>query len=130
MERCSEAQRMILTFLLRETLAMEASRHDADRIAVSTWGIRWSPKSWGGSWSPALRASVSRALRRLADRGLVDRLNQVSGTRDQTVKGDEARPGWVGDDEDYPSSFRTTHVRLTAAGRALAERLTDSQRSC
>jgi DNA-binding MarR family transcriptional regulator len=55
-------------------------------------------------------ASISRAVRRLEDRGLIERLNHVSGA-----------PG-----EGYATQMRTTHIRLTESGRAVAERLTET----
>ena len=124
-DRCSDYQRWILGMLLRETQAMEAR---GDRT-VGVWGVAWRPKDWedwDGAWSPALRATVSRAVRRLADRGLVERLNQVSGLRDGTVTGLNVRPDWLADADDYPSAFRTTHVKLTDAGRSVADRLTST----
>ena len=56
---------------------------------------------WHGSATRSAQASMSRALRRLEARGLVRRLNHMSG-----------------------SPERTTHVAPTAEGRAIAERLT------
>jgi hypothetical protein len=62
--------------------------------------IPWAPSAWLGPWTRADAAASSRALRRLERRGLVERL--------------PARPA---------GAHRTTHVRLTDRGRAVAEQL-------
>jgi hypothetical protein len=60
----------------------------------------WAPSAWLGPWTPADAAAFSRALRRLERRGLVERL--------------PARPA---------GATRTTAVRLTDRGRAVAQHL-------
>ena len=62
--------------------------------------------------SRAESASMSRALRRLEDRGLIERRNWLAGLA--------FRPAGQFND----GNRRTTHVRLTAEGWDLAERLT------
>ena len=88
--RLSEHQRVILRHLLSETL-------EQGLLSVA---IPWAPSHWYGAWTRADAAAVSRALRRLERRGLVERL--------------PARPA---------GATRTTHVRLTDRGRAVADRL-------
>jgi DNA-binding MarR family transcriptional regulator len=61
---------------------------------MDVWGVPWRSTR---SATPAVRAAVSRALKRLEQRGLVVRSNQVSGGP------------W------------TTHVKLTEIGRTVAE---------
>jgi DNA-binding PadR family transcriptional regulator len=68
---------------------------------VQEWGVDWDPSRGQDSWTPTDRAVVSRALRRLEQRGLVERKNEQT---------------------DNPA--RTTNVRLTARGREVANRLT------
>lgn len=95
------------------------TRISADQAWLLTWVLgeckRGAPAWRGGVYLPKAKtgitrsrsAAISRALRRLEQRGLVVRMN---GTSDA--------PG-------APSStavqMRTTHVRLTDAGRELAE---------
>jgi acetolactate synthase regulatory subunit len=55
------------------------------------------------STSRSASASIARALRRLEERGFVERVNSAAGS---TAK-----------------KIRTTHVELTDAGRTLAEQL-------
>jgi DNA-binding MarR family transcriptional regulator len=87
--RLSEQQRRILVWLLKWD--------NSERY----WGVKWKT----GTTTRVRDASLSRALRRLEQRGYVKRQNQVSG-----------------DDPEY--KHRTTHVKLTDAGRELIEGLT------
>jgi hypothetical protein len=78
--------------------------------ALKYWGIRITPLPAGTSRSES--ASQSRAIKRLEDRGLIQRRNQCSGDRYCA--------------EEYQPVFRqhrTTHLRFTPEGRARAELL-------
>jgi len=66
---------------------------------LAFWGIKWLLDTTNASES----AATSRALRRLEARGLVVRMSQKSGGR------------------------RTTHVRITPAGRAAAACMASSE---
>jgi hypothetical protein len=65
---------------------------------------------WGTEGDPVYRASISRSLRRLAARGLVQRVHH--------------RAAGPGREPPEHVRFRTTHVSLTPAGRDLVQRLT------
>jgi hypothetical protein len=78
----------ILKWLLRNTVALEQSGQPAV--------IRWAVEVKNRTEANARRAAISRSLRRLRERGLVER---AAGER------------------------RSVAVRLTPAGRAVAESL-------
>jgi hypothetical protein len=108
--RLSSSQAGLLLLLLDAYRVTESAGGQ-----VGVWGIRIHQLPDGTSRSKS--AALSRSLRRLEDRGLVERRNQATG--DQYSK-----PGEV-DPDHVRLQHRTTHVRLTGEGRALAERLTD-----
>jgi hypothetical protein len=64
--------------------------------------------AWGVDGDGSFRASTSRSLRRLERHGLVHRLHRTAGRPRES-------PGTC--------RHRTTHIRLTASGLALARRL-------
>ena len=113
-------QRHLLTVLYNLTVSVEEAIQNGDTFhpnydgggvvngkLVGSVGLKWQPGKWraanpeNGPWTRADAAAVSRTLRRLCQRGLVDRSNTVSG--DPT---------------------RTTSVQLTPRGRLIIERLT------
>jgi hypothetical protein len=96
----SRLQREILVTLLAAELNGES---DED------WGTRWP---WARS-SRSQLAAVSRAARRLENRGLIKRRNRCTGDQYCSASGRKhVRP--------HP---RTTHLLLADAGRAVAQRL-------
>lgn len=104
----SDLQRGILRHVLRQCQDIETSGDDYDRDELAEWGVAWRPF---GDRRPngSERAAMSRALRRLESRGLVQRRNVRSG--DRFLEG--FRP---------LSPFTRTHsVRLTDKGRRIAE---------
>ena len=107
--RLSWLQQDILRFVCLETAWLEKAfraqgKHD-HLAQLQAWGLEWHPHQWWHRhevpwiWTPTDRAVFSRALRRLEQRGLIERKN--------------ARTGMPG---------RTTHVRLTEQGRKIARR--------
>jgi len=92
----SETQRAILHWCLRRLVALALQGTGQMRRDLLTRGVPWPVTHRS---TPARRASLSRTLRRLEVRGLVVR---------SSVRG----------------RGRTTHIRLTPAGIALAKRLT------
>jgi hypothetical protein len=96
--RLSTNQKEILVWLAEQPARPYRSVpfHDSDFYG----GTRWR---YAETDDPSLQASISRSLRRLETRGLIERLNYVSGPK---------------------HAGRTTHVALTELGRAIAERLT------
>jgi DNA-binding PadR family transcriptional regulator len=73
---------------------------EALEVGLLSAQIPWAPSDWLGPWTRADAAAASRALHRLERRGLVERL--------------PTRPA---------GAHRTTHVRLTDRGWAVADRL-------
>ena len=65
---------------------------------------------WRVDGTPGVRASMSRSLRRLEQRGLVRRRNRLSGDQ------------WDEEDTDWtpPANHRTTHVELAQMGECMA----------
>jgi hypothetical protein len=99
--RVSEQQGELLLWLL------ECYRTSAIiKLGAARFGYRVRLERLPRGVSRSESASQSRALRRLEDRGLVERSNWVQNRR----------------------GSRTTHVRLTAAGWDLAERLAENTR--
>jgi hypothetical protein len=104
----SISQKEILLYVWRETSRREKvfkARGDHNLLArLQYWGIEWYPSlvfQWGYEpWSPTDRAVCSRSLRRLEQRGLVERKNERTG-----------------------ASRRTTNVRLTGRGRKIAKQI-------
>jgi hypothetical protein len=103
--RLSQLQKALLEVVWDETSRLETTleaRGEHGLLArVRYWGVEWYPSRWADRWTPADRAVVSRALRRLEQRGFVERKNERTG-----------QPG------------RTTNVRLTDRGREVAKWLT------
>jgi hypothetical protein len=103
--RLSQFQKAILGIVWDETVRLETeltARGEHGLLArVQFWGVEWYPSRWLDPWTPAGSAVVSRTLRRLEQRGLVERKNERSG-----------------------QSTRTTNVRLTDRGREVTKRLT------
>jgi DNA-binding MarR family transcriptional regulator len=94
--RLSQLQRIILIDIWSDETRSRAGSE-----------VPWRPSNSLslGTWRRARAAAVSRALRRLESRGLIERL--------------PAGPA---------GARRTTHVRLTARGRVVAPRLSDPER--
>jgi Winged helix DNA-binding domain len=94
MRKLSELQQAILKYVLNGNPECDWRTHYGR--------IGWGSRAFGGeSGTRSEDAALSRALRRLVQRGLIVRGNDVSG-----------------------KSNRTTFVELTDAGRVEAERLT------
>jgi hypothetical protein len=104
--RLSPYQEGVLVWLLDHYRRIEATGKTVD-----VWGIDIGRRPPGTSRSES--AADSRALRRLEDRGLIERRNFASGDR------------YGGRVDRKPHQHRTTHITLTATGRDLAERLTE-----
>jgi hypothetical protein len=102
----SQVQRALLVDIYQRTCAALQDDYTQRFYPTAIWGVSWATGStWADTDTPQSHAaSRSRTLRRLADRGLVVRVNNVSGAASQ----------------------RTLWVRLTPAGLALAQRLTQS----
>jgi hypothetical protein len=106
--KLSDEQRRLLAWMLRAYRWHET--HDNNDIAkadLRIWGIHSHNLA---SVSRSVSASMSRSLRRLEERGLIQRRNQCSGDRYCEGGG------------RYESK-KATHVKFTPEGRALAERL-------
>lgn len=117
-KRLSDFQRQILIALARAYNTIEREGNDFDRHQLGIWGVKWRPHGKGNCVTTIDRASVSRTLRRLEERGLVRRRNQISGDRfepDRLPTGEKPLPP--------PDNHRTTHVQLTDEGREEAENL-------
>ena len=108
--RLSQDQQQILLVVWRLTNEVEADFRQGIYHEEYCWGggddgrpmIRWRPAKWqkaDGSWPRSYAAAVSRSLRRLEHRGLVETWNHVNG--------DERKR-------------HTTCLRLTEAGRQVA----------
>lgn len=108
----SALQADILRYVLSNTQHIEENGSDNYRWEVAYWGIHWRPFG-DGHPNASERASMSRALRRLDARGLVQRRNSHSGDRHQERQ-----------DRERPAVTRTICVKLTEEGRSVAERLT------
>jgi hypothetical protein len=104
--RLSQLQKKILRCVYARTIRDETwakGTGETWRIKhVEYWGIEWYPSKGQRAWTPSNRAVMSRALRRLEQRGLVERRNRISGEE----------------------SGRTVNVHLTDRGREVAKRLT------
>jgi hypothetical protein len=111
-KRLGELEEDILRRLLDAYERIEQTCAPEFRACFGAWGVRWRDlRNEGGWFSKAECAAASRALCRLEKLGLVQRRNQVSG--------DKYSPP----DERYGTKHRTTNVRFTAEGRAMAEQL-------
>jgi len=111
-------QEWILRVLLEHYQLVEEHGNDHQKRCCEVWGMNWRPAKWQSpvfDWTPSIRASVSRALRRLEMRSLVIRNNQ---------RGPGSRTKRSRMSLEEPSPKRTDCLKLTEAGRELAERLT------
>jgi hypothetical protein len=106
----SYLQKDILVWLWRTTRHTEEHGNDFSRSEARIWGVRWSPGKGQSVWEPSDRVCFSRALRRLEQRGLALRKNDISGGQNPNGR-PHAKP-------------RTTRALLTDTGREVAERLT------
>ena len=99
----SGEQHQILIVYERTTRWVDANDHGLSFWAV--WGVPHRPSKPfvrdGYEWTRSMAASLSRSLRRLEARGLLERGNEISG--------DESK--------------RTCNVKLTELGRAVAREL-------
>jgi len=111
--KLSRQQQHILVFLYHAYLEDKAIQNRPEVPlgcrTVDTFGVRWRTK---GTRSD--QTSLSRALRRLEERGLVLRQNQVRGSGEGTGRCRLSKA------EEHN---RTTHVRLLPDGIEVAERL-------
>jgi DNA-binding HxlR family transcriptional regulator len=96
--KLSQLQRQILCEI-RRSVQNFGSFQEAE-----TQGVPYVPRNWFKS--PPTSASLSRALFRLEERGLIIRSNIHTGA-----------------DAAGAAPVRTTHVRLTPEGRAVADEL-------
>ena len=103
--RLSKVQRDLLAFLYAEHLAGGAGRGYDGCIHWHTEGTN------------SQRATLSRALRRLEHRGLLLRLNFVSGMGEQRGFG-------MRRSKDDPHN-RTTHIRMLPPGVEVGKRLSN-----
>ena len=104
----SEQQESILVWLLKTTKRARVEY----RSFAECWGIEWQRRTRITRHRPGTSTpSVSRSLRRLEERGLILRQNDVSGT------GGSRRS--IAD----PAPTRTTCVVLTTEGVRIAEQL-------
>ena len=109
----SKLQGAILRSLWHVTTLVEAEVEGA--ASSDHWGIPWHPRGNAPRWTASNRAAVSRALRRLEQRGLLVRMNRTVtiGVSDSATGGPPRM-----------ASRRTSEVRLTELGRAVAQRFT------
>jgi hypothetical protein len=116
--KISHLQRQLLVKILSWTLLEEervGRATDTNRAAqlqkeLETLGIEYRPGDWASHLhqSRPTPPSISRALSRLEERGLVARRNWFDHRN-------------IGAADTAPRAARTTHVLLTAEGRAHAE---------
>jgi hypothetical protein len=109
MEKLSRLQKNLLMSLYDDHCELERLRERGVPAFAWCWGSRW--RTTGES---SVRASLSRALKRLEDRGLVLRQNEMSGCPDTgTMRQSKT-----------DRHNRTTAVQLLPVGVDLAKRLT------
>ncbi len=105
------------------------------RILVAVWRATeagFAERCWGVPWgrllppnrSRSFCAAVSRALKRLEDRGLVRRRNKLSGDKHQQPV---EFAGRVRIPDPPPAHHRSTHVLLTDEGLAIARTLAEQR---
>jgi hypothetical protein len=116
-EGLSGQQERFLVRLLKVYRDLEAPGRLTEQGSreLPIWGVRSGHLRDGAPRSES--ASVSRMLRRLEDRRLIERRNQSAGDR---YSPEIDRPELKG-----RVQHRTTHVKLTPKGRELAEWLTE-----
>ena len=100
-KKLSWLQKRILQAILEYTTLIETSNNDHAKALLNIWGVPWYPAKGQEDWERSDSAIISRALRRLEARGLVERNNDI--TR---------------------NGRRTTRVKLTPLGLSIAKRLT------
>lgn len=113
--RLSELQAEILVSVLERYRHIEQHGNEFWRGEIAYWGVEWPPYQRTYQPNAAERAALSRALRRLEARGLVQRRNSVRGDRWQEEPSKHCTP-----------VIRTTRAKLTDEGRTEAERLTNA----
>lgn len=94
----SDLQLDIVRHIYREEQAIKQEYDAGLRRSERWWHVLWRPEDLGGDMTPSRHASISRSLRRLAERRIVYR--------------------WPG-----PSGRRSVSVNLTPDGTKLAKRL-------
>jgi ribosomal protein S19E (S16A) len=85
----SRLQRRILRHLQAQAAGISASGDVRARVVLDVFGVPWHPRAGRRRWTAAQRASYSRALRRLEQRGLLARVNrgrQATGRRTTHVR--------------------------------------------
>lgn len=120
----SALQRDILCCVLESTVSMERrvaaiaddGRRNYHQLRVEEVGVSWSAITHERTeeYPGASRLGISTSLRRLEARGLIVRCNERSGDGQ----------GYVRCRLDQPPPKRTTSVKLTDAGRHVAQLLT------
>lgn len=113
----SPEQEQFLKWMLFVHRMEDQMRAGTGKVQLEEWGVKLKNLPRGADRSRS--ASRSRMLRRLEERGLVERRNRSSGDRYSEDPEDtlEVR------EELGLVQHRTTHVRFTEKGREVAERL-------
>ncbi len=104
----SELQYWVLLTVLDYYERVEERGDDYLLNQLRCWGAPWHPSHEVTTWGAADRAHTARAVTRLVRRGLVERANCSSTPAHETPR-------------------RATSLRLTAQGRATAERVANKQ---
>jgi len=99
--KLSRQQKRLLITSLAYWEYIEANGNDLAKLELEFWGIPWHPAKRQDNWTRADSVIISRSLRRLEHRGLVERKNNISGSR-----------------------LRTTMVKFTPLGLEVAKQLT------
>lgn len=113
--KLSKLQKWILSYLWEMTTDIEENGNDSAKTDLRVWGVKWYPSTLHKTWIASDRVGTSRALRRLEERRLVIRNNDIKG-----VPGE----GGCRMSLDQPAPKRTNYVKLTPEGRETAKRLT------
>lgn len=86
------------------------------KISINLWGVPWRPakenREYGYGFTRGDSAVWSRSLKRLEDRGLLLRINDISGSPDGPA---------VRQSKEDPPPRRTTRVKITPLGLEVAE---------
>ncbi len=98
-KKLSCQQQEILRYLTAQADYIENNYPDDYKIFYRVWGVPWQPGKLGNAWNNNDSASISRSLKRLEERGLLLRKNDITGRN------------------------RSTHVILTDKGREIGLRL-------
>lgn len=114
-QKLSPQQKFILlTYENLMQIAENSQEESTQRILQFPWGFAWTPAKnklcWppGGEWTPSRRASLSKSIARLEQRGLIIRDNHKHEPRMSV---------------ETPAPKRTTTVKFTALGRGVAKLL-------